>query len=1258
MREWTPPPEFDGYRLIRPLGQGGMGKVFLGEDVLLERRVAVKFILEGFADEQKRERFLAEGKAIARLSHPNVITVHRVGEVDGRPYLVSEFVRGKNLRELPKPLPWERALRIGIGITRGLAAAHRRGVLHRDIKPSNVVLTDEGEVKLLDFGLAKFVTGDAPGLGTLDGLPRRHSLLEETAILEPPEGDTRSLDTETSRTAGTPRYMAPEVLAGAPASRRSDLFSLGAVLFELCSGRAPERNQDGSVDTPSAPPPDCPDGFWRVIERCLATNPGPRYAAAEELLDALEQLLPSQAPPGTRDENPYRGLGAFEAEHRAFFFGRESDVRMVLDRLRSDGLVVVAGDSGVGKSSLCRAGVVPAVLDGALADGVRWNVGKVLPGRHPVEALAAALEPLLGLEIGQILSLARAEPEALPRAVQQHRRAYPGTAFLLFVDQAEELFTLAAAGESAEFAQLLARLHQYGRTPLMLSVRGDFVTRLATLPLLGPEVSRALYLLPPISDEKLREVIVAPARARGVQFESDALVRTLIDSTTGSPGGLPLLQFALAQLWETRDREKALIHEAALRALGGVGGGLSRHADTVFASLLPEEQLAARRVLLRLVTVEGTRARRTVEEIAPATGAERAALEALIRGRLVVTRTTGGQATCELAHETLLSAWGRLGEWLHQDEEKRRIATRIEGGAAEWARLGRTSEALLQRRQLEEAARLAPGDLSEEASGFLAVSRRAVRQRRLTRAVVLLAGPVLLLTAVAVARARSRGEISARVAEILADARSELARGVAASKDFDVHARKAYALYDLKLTQPALPATQGIARWDEADGEWQKAVQSRETADGSLARAAQRIESALVLDPTSNVSRGELAEAITQRIDLARRSNRSEVAGELLERLSGWESGGDRSVAYSQPATVGLQLDASPVFFTLEEYQRQGKRLVPKQRRQDTLRSGELLTLAPGSYRLTLEAPERLTLRVPVRAEPGAKLDLRLHLPTADEVPEDFIVIPAGAFLFGSRDEESLRTALLTVPMHEVVLPAFLIGRHEVTFQDWVQFLEALPERERAAHTPRGLPQTRELDLTRSNAGVWKLQIQPATKAFFASWGEMITYPERTHAASQDWRQFPVSLVSPESVRAYAGWLHRTGRVPGARLCNEFEWQKAARGVDGRTYTTGEEVSREDANYDETYGRKELAIGPDAAGSHPSGASPYGVEDIQGNALEVLDSMRWDDEATVNGGSWYNDIGFSGRLMAHASLVNTSRSITIGARICANPRLQ
>jgi formylglycine-generating enzyme required for sulfatase activity/tRNA A-37 threonylcarbamoyl transferase component Bud32 len=1256
MKHWTPPTEFDGYRLIRPLGHGGMGEVFLGDDVLLERRVAVKFILEGFADEQKRQRFLVEGRAIARLSHPNVITVHRVGEVDGRPYLVSEFVRGQNLRDLPKPLPWERTVRIGLGIARGLAAAHRSGVLHRDIKPSNIVLTDDGEVKLLDFGLAKFLIRETSAQDTLNGTARGHGLLEKTVTLNASLETTESGDTASQNVAGTPRYMAPEVLAGAPATRRSDLFSVGAVLYELCTGEAPVRNRDGSVQPLSEATPHCPSALWHAFERCLAVDPLQRYSVAEELLDALVQLLPTQALAGSQTANPYRGLRPFEAEHRFLFFGRESDVRMVVDRLRSDRLVVVAGDSGVGKSSMCRAGVIPVVLEGALEEGLSWRVATMLPGRHPIEVLAVTLEPILGLEVETILALARQEPEALPRAIQQHRRAHAGSAFLLFVDQAEELFTLAGASETAEFSQVLARLLQHGRTPLLFSVRGDFVTRLAALPLLGPEISRSLYLLPPITDEKLREVIVAPARARNVQFENDALIRTLIDSTTGSPGGLPLLEFALAQLWETRDSAKGVIRDAALQSLGGVGGGLSRHADTVVGSLLPEEQAAAKRILLRLVTVEGTRARRPVEEIASSEGPERAALEALIRGRLVVARTAEGHHTCELAHEALLTAWTTLREWLHQDEEKRRIATRVEGAASEWARLGRSSDVLWHTRQLDEADRLDPLELGERARVFLAASRRASARRRLGILSLVLAGPVLVLVALGVARLRARSEIGARVAEIMEAGRAELRKGVSASKDFAGHAQRAYSLYDLKLTAPGLPAPEGIARWGEADAEWEKAVQSRELSEASLSRAEQKFESALLLDPSRRDLHGEIAEALHRRIDLAHQANRSEQGAELLERLSAWDTEGTLSGEYRQPATVELQVDAQPVYFTVEEYQREGKRLIPKERRKDTLRPGTQISLAPGSYRLTLESPGRATVRLPIRAKAGTKLPVELHLPRGSELPEDFVLVPAGGFLFGSRDDESLRTALITVPMHEVAIPAFLIGRHEVTFRQWIEFLEGLPPHERATHTPSGPAQQGQVLLTRGASGPWKLRIQPTIRAFEADWGQRISYPERTRSVVHDWRSFPVSGVSPQSVRAYAHWLDATGRVPGARLCNEFEWQKAARGVDGRTYTTGEEISIEDANFDESYGRKELAFGPDSVGSHPGGTSPYGVEDIQGNALEILDSMRWDDPAAVNGGSWYNDSGFSGRLMAHASLLNDSKSITLGARICATPR--
>lgn len=153
-----PPTAFDEYRLLWSIGRGGMGDVFLGHDVLLDRKVAIKFLRPAPDDDlDQRELSLAEARAAAQLQGPNVVAVYRVGEVDGLAYIVSEYVAGRSLDLLPRPLPWQRVLELGLGLSKGLATAHERGVLHRDIKLSNAILAEDGTVKLLDFGLAKLM---------------------------------------------------------------------------------------------------------------------------------------------------------------------------------------------------------------------------------------------------------------------------------------------------------------------------------------------------------------------------------------------------------------------------------------------------------------------------------------------------------------------------------------------------------------------------------------------------------------------------------------------------------------------------------------------------------------------------------------------------------------------------------------------------------------------------------------------------------------------------------------------------------------------------------------------------------------------------------------------------------------------------------------------------------------------------------------------------------------------------------------------
>lgn len=143
-KRWTPPASFDGYRNLGTLGKGGMGEVFLCHDAVLDRPVAIKFISGMEPDAAAREQFLNEARAAARLQHPHVVTVYRVGEIEGHPYIVSEYIRGENLARLRKPVSWQDALELGLGLARGLAAAHRRGILHRDFHSGNSVEKSAG----------------------------------------------------------------------------------------------------------------------------------------------------------------------------------------------------------------------------------------------------------------------------------------------------------------------------------------------------------------------------------------------------------------------------------------------------------------------------------------------------------------------------------------------------------------------------------------------------------------------------------------------------------------------------------------------------------------------------------------------------------------------------------------------------------------------------------------------------------------------------------------------------------------------------------------------------------------------------------------------------------------------------------------------------------------------------------------------------------------------------------------------------------
>ncbi len=287
-------------RVQAKIGEGGMGVVYRAYDEVLQRDVAVKVVKkDARLGSSGSQNLLQEARASSSLSHPNICTIHDVGETEGELYIVMELVEGKSLHEMSRDagLPPETVIRCGVQIAGALVRAHDRGIIHRDLKTSNIVVTSGGLVKVLDFGLAKQV-----GLGDRD-----------TSF----EGPTRTLETmQTSSTfSGTLAYMPPEVLRGEAADYRSDLWALGIVLYEAASGRRPFEGRTGfelgsaimrEMPKPLGPP--VPPGLWAIIQRCLSKEPAQRYQRAGEVLAALEAIqgaaVFATAPTSDRAEPP------------------------------------------------------------------------------------------------------------------------------------------------------------------------------------------------------------------------------------------------------------------------------------------------------------------------------------------------------------------------------------------------------------------------------------------------------------------------------------------------------------------------------------------------------------------------------------------------------------------------------------------------------------------------------------------------------------------------------------------------------------------------------------------------------------------------------------------------------------------------------------------------------------------------------------------------------------------------------------------
>jgi len=764
----------DQYELIRELGRGGMGVVWVARDVRLGRRVAIKFLLD--ASRAVADRFLQEARATALFNHENIVTIYGDGELPGgMPYMVLEFLEGQPLRghmgayQSGAKMAPSRVIELVLPVARALARAHEAGMVHRDLKPENVFVTNTGQVKVLDFGIAKAVT-TKPQAGTQMPSSRKTQYGDVASM-----GGAQMNMTREGALVGTLPYMSPEQMGIGEVDNRSDIWALGIMMWEMLAGRHPldplttEALITNAVSDDPMPSirdvcPELTDTVVMVVDGCLRKRIVERIAKADVIVQKLEENLPNRSGRQLAEgESPYPGLTAFQENDADRFFGRSRDITRMTAKVREMPITGIVGPSGVGKSSFVRAGVGPALK----ASGERWDVVTLRPGRSPLAALASVVQKLTtrsGADVqtqvsehNQLMHRLRTEPGFIGTLLRGRARQANGH-ILLFIDQFEELYTLVPdVNERRAFTAALAAVADDTAAPLrvVVSMRSDFLDRVAEDPRFMEELSRGLVFLQPPDRTGLREALTAPVEMVGHRFESPAMVEDMLNALDNTPGSLPLLQFAASKLWDARDRQRRLLTEASYQAIGGITGALATHANDIVAQMNDRMQKLTQKLFRRLVTPERTRAIVELADLFQLGDQAEVSrtLDALVGARLLVvqTRADAGGGTAEIVHESLIERWPTLRKWLDEDQEDAAFLSQLAAAAKQWEAKGRAAGLLWTGDAMEEARRwfnARPRELPPREKAFLdAVFSLAKRGKRIKR--ILLTSAFVVLGTVA-----------------------------------------------------------------------------------------------------------------------------------------------------------------------------------------------------------------------------------------------------------------------------------------------------------------------------------------------------------------------------------------------------------------------------------------------------------------------------------------------------------------------------
>lgn len=783
----------DQFVVVEGIGRGGMSHVYLARDAQLGRRVALKVLAK--TSPQARELFESEARKTAGLQHPHIVTLFEAGVHDGRPYLVLEHLRGETLADRIRrgPIPPREALILAGQIAAAVAHAHAAGLVHRDLKPQNVFLVDGAFVKVLDFGIAALMHAAEDG-------------------------------------AGTPVYMAPEQRRGDAVDARTDIWAIGAVLYECLTGiMAANAAKAEATGGPARP---VPAAIQPLLARALNDDPAQRHPNAAVLGDDIERALIMLA---TDVETPYRSLDAFGEEQAEWFLGRRRESARLRAAMAEHRVIALAGQSGAGKSSLLAAGVIPRVK------GEGWNVVSLRPGRNPVTALAngaraaggevdeqawmrwpgiaatqlaglALARPNLGRDVGPSSSgrPSRRRAEIVEEPTQQ--TLVTPVSVLIAIHHAEDLVTRADPAEALAFATILAAACDDPNVDfhVVMTLRTDYLDPMARSPLLREDLAH-IHLLDAPSEAELRTALVEPARRLGFSYDPE-LADDVVKAVRGERAPLPFLQFVASRLWEERDEDAGTVPRDALERLGGLGGILARHAESVYETLpTTDNRDWARAILSRLLDADGSP--REVDRSALLSGLPPDAggvLDTLARARVVSV----GRDALALGHPSLARQWSRLREWSVAGAGERAFRERLSQAATHWADGGRRSGLLWGADALGEAVRRVPNlTLTPVETAFFEACRKHARRQRHVRRAVLAGLAVLAAAAVVAAIIATSSRID--VAEAHARARSrELAAAAIQElqRDPELSIVLARAAVERERTPEAVSALQAALR--------------------------------------------------------------------------------------------------------------------------------------------------------------------------------------------------------------------------------------------------------------------------------------------------------------------------------------------------------------------------------------------------------------------------------------------------------------